>query len=328
MSPSISDTPDAGRAAPPPPEAVAHLRPRDVAGGVATGCAAALTALGIWLAWHGGGWGWLAGQIVLALALLQWFVLMHEAGHGTLFRRRAWNRLAGHVAGFFALIPFHSWRRIHARHHVYTGWQDLDATTALLVPRPVSRMEKAIVNAAWKSWFPLFSVLYRIQNFWNLPRIRPYLRDKRDVARAAWNIWLLAAACIVVAIVFEPWALARTFGVALFLSLVAQDVILLSQHTHMPRHLSGGTRVQPFPVLEQEAFTRSLLLPDWLSRLLLRFDLHERHHMYVQVPGYDLHKIPYRARHEVDWRAWIPAAKRLSGMDFLFGTREKTGMNR
>jgi fatty acid desaturase len=117
----------------------------------------------------------------------------------------------------------------------------------------------------------------------------------------------------------------KVAGVALLLSLAVQDVILLSQHTHMPRNLSAGEAVRPFAPLEQEPFTRSLLLPEWLSRLLLRFDFHELHHMYVRVPGYDLHRIGYRPANEVGWLEWLRGAKRLTGTQFLFGQREDTG---
>ena len=105
---------------------------------------------------------------VLALALLQWFVLLHEAGHLTLFRSRTANVIAGHLAGFFALIPFASWRRVHGLHHLWTGWQDLDPTTAPLVPRRLGTVERILVDWAWKLWLPLFSVLYRVNNYWRV----------------------------------------------------------------------------------------------------------------------------------------------------------------
>jgi fatty acid desaturase len=192
------------------------------------------------------------------------------------------------------------------------------------VPRALSRVEKAAMNLAWALGLPLFSVLYRVQNFWNVPRISRYL--SRVDLRLAWlNAALLAAGYVALAAALGPLALAQLVGPGLLLSLAAQDVILLSQHTHMPRHLSDGADVKVFTPLDQEPFTRSLRLPEWLSRLLLCFDRHELHHMYVRVPGYDLHRIAYQPQNEVHWLAWLRAAKRLSGVDFLFGRREETG---
>jgi fatty acid desaturase len=284
-----------------------------------------LSALGGGLALQESLWAWAAGQVVIALALLQWFVILHEAGHNTLFRTRRLNRLAGHLASFFALIPFHNWQRIHARHHKYTGWQDLDATTALLVPRPIKSWERPVINFFWATGLPLFSILYRLQNYWSLPRIELYLARAEDMRAVRVNAWALGTAYLIALVAVGPLALISAAGVGLLLSLMAQDVILLSQHTHMPSNLSRGRPVRPFAPQEQEPFTRSLRLPEWLSVLLLRFDLHELHHMFVQVPGYDLARIPYRTQNEVSWWRWTREAKRLSGVDFLFGDRERTG---
>jgi acyl-lipid omega-6 desaturase (Delta-12 desaturase) len=312
----------------PDPRSLAHLRPRDSAGAAALFAALGLTAAGLGLSLQGSWMLWIPGQLLLAAAFLQWFAILHEAGHRTLFASRRANRLAGHLAGAFALIPFHNWARIHARHHRYTGWQDLDATTALLVPRARGALESALVDVAWATCLPLFSTLYRIQNFWNVPRISRYLANARDV-RLAWiNAALLAAFYALLVALIGPRVLLEALGAGLVVSLAAQDVILLSQHTHMPRHLSGGEAVRPFAPAEQERFTRSLLLPEWLSRLLLRFDYHELHHMYVRVPGYDLHRIGYRPANEVGWLEWLRQAKRLSGTQFLFGRREDTGLER
>ena len=111
------------------------------------------------------------GQVLLALALVQWFALLHECGHETLFRGKRFTPSLGQVAGFFSIIPFYNWKRVHARHHKWTGWQDVDPTTAALVPRELKTVERVLVNVCWKFWIPLFSVLYRLNNFWNWPRL-------------------------------------------------------------------------------------------------------------------------------------------------------------
>jgi fatty acid desaturase len=74
------------------------------------------------------------------------------------------NVFAGHLASVFAFIPFASWRRIHGLHHVWTGWQDKDPTTASLTPRHRGGLTRAIVDIAWRCWLPLFSVVYRVGN--------------------------------------------------------------------------------------------------------------------------------------------------------------------
>jgi fatty acid desaturase len=113
--------------------------------------------------------------------------------------------------------------------------------------------------------------------------------------------------------------------VSLLLALMAEDVLLLSQHTHIPQKLSHGEEVRPFPTIEQEVFTRSLVFPKWLAALTLHIDAHELHHMYPFVPGYRLGAIEYETENEIGWWTWIRRARALPGEVFLFQNRLETG---
>jgi len=284
-----------------------------------TGLALALSATDPWPLW-------LLGQVVLALTLLQWFVLLHEAGHNTLFRTPLLNRCAGRLAAYFAVIPYGCWKLVHGLHHRWTGWQDLDLTTATLVPRPLSWLERVVINVCWKTWLPLFSTLYRLQNYWNLPRLWRRFPHRRQRRQLVGGIVFLAAAYALTAYLLGPVLFLRLAGLGMFLTLVLQDPLLLSQHTHVPLERSGGAAVRPFPPLEQEVFTRSLQFPSWFARLvLLNIDAHELHHMYPRVPGYALHRIDYVPQNRIHWRRWLVAAKRLSGEVFLFQNRRQSG---
>lgn len=312
----------------PPPTAheLSDLRPRNSMGALYFSLAALLTGTGVWLSLHNSLPVWGAGQFVLATALLQWFILLHEAGHRTLFRSKALNTIAGHVAGLLSGFPYSAWVLIHFRHHKWTGWQDLDATTASLVPRPLQAWERFVINFCWKSWIPLFSLLYRINNYWNYPRIIRYLGTPAQKKSVARDILVLLLAYAALVVVMGPAAFIELFGLAFLITLVMQETLLLSQHTHLPTNLSHGRTVKPFAPKEQETYTRSLHFSTWISRgVLMHFDAHELHHMYVRVPGYELGKIPYRTQHVVDWWTWIRGSRGLSGVDFLFGDRTRTG---
>jgi len=268
---------------------------------------------------------WLVGQLLLALMLVQWFVILHECGHDTLFRTRRYHAFAGRVAAAFALIPYHSWTRVHGRHHKWTGWQDLDPTTESLVPRSLGWTERAVVNGCWRLWIPLFSVLYRVSNYWHLPRLFrlfPSAPDRRAIVRDAVTLIALYSACT---LVLGPAVMLRAMGLATLLSLGLEDLLLLSQHTHVPTNVSHGDSVRPFPAIEQESFTRSLRLPRVASAFVLHFDAHELHHMYPFVPGYHLRRIPYSPENEIGWWQWVVRAKQLRGDVLLFQNRIDTG---
>ena len=309
----------------PIPRHLAHLRPDDRAGLRVLVFAATSTAGAIWLSVAGGWTLWLAGQAWLAIALVQWFVLLHECGHDTLFDRRRWHVPVGQVAAFFSLSPYHSWKRVHGRHHKWTGWQDLDPTTATLVPRERRPLERVLVNLCWRCWVPIFAVVYRLNNFWNVPRLFALFDrvvDRRAIVRDI--AWLIAAYGALM-IWLGPALLLRAAGGALLLSLVVEELLLLSQHTHVPQGVSGGADVRPYPSIEQEPFTRSLRLPAWMSALVLHFDAHELHHMYPFVPGYHLRRIPYQPEHEIGWWSWVAGAKRMRGDVLLFENRHQSG---
>jgi fatty acid desaturase len=309
----------------PVPVDLTHLRPDDVSGLAAVAATLAATAAGIALSAAGGWMAWAAGQALLGVMLVQWFVVLHECGHDTLFRTRRLHTIGGHVAAFFSLIPYHAWTRVHGKHHKWTGWQDLDPTTASLVPRPLGRAERAIVNVCWRFWIPLFSVIYRVSNYWHYPRLFRMFTDARDrralvrdavilIGLYAALVWWLGAPLVL-----------RIFGAAILVSLTIEDLLLLSQHTHVPQNVSHGESVRPFPTIEQEAFTRSLRLPPIVSSFILHFDAHELHHMYPFVPGYHLRRIPYETENEVGWWRWVRGAKQLRGDVLLFQNRADTG---
>ena len=310
---------------PPTPSDLTHLRPSDAAGSIVTAVAVGATALALALSTRGELWLWLLGQVILAVALVQWFAILHECGHETLFRSRRVHAFVGQAAGFFSIIPFYNWKRVHGRHHKWTGWQDVDPTTATLVPRELSRAERLLVNTCWRYWIPLFSVLYRVNNFWNWPRLKSLFEKSEDRKRlSASSVALIAVYVAMIAIV-GPASLLRMIGLGVLLSLIAEDLLLLSQHTHIPQQLSHGGPVRPFPTIEQEVFTRSLVFPRWLSALLLHIDAHELHHMYPFVPGYRLGGIAYETENEISAWTWMRRARAMPGELFLFHNRLETG---
>lgn len=313
-------------AGPPPVRDVAHLRASNAAGAVVSVATAGVTAAGVWLSASGGLALWAAGQLLLGAALVQWFVVLHEAGHGTLFQSRWLNRAVGRAAGVFALIPFHIWTRVHGRHHKWTGWQDVDPTTATLVRHDLAHWERVVVNVCWRYWVPIFAVIYRLNNFWNLPRLwRLFPAAERPaIARSAAGTLAVCAAVVIAA---GPAAAVRLFGLALLLAFVAEDVLLISQHTHIPMTRSDGREVAPYPPRDQERFTRSLRLPALLSLAALHFDAHELHHMFPAVPGYRLGDIPYVPAHEVSVAEWVPAARAVPGEVLLFQSRNESGFD-
>ena len=305
---------------------VAHLRPQNLLGLAYFSNALLLTAASFVFAIRPELASWAAGQVLLALALVQWFVLLHECGHGILFATPRWNDLAGQIAGLFSFIPYHCWTAIHNQHHRWTGWQDLDPTTATLVPRALSWPERILMTVCWRLWIPIFVLVYRLNNFWNWPRLRKLFPDLAFRKRLAVNIVGVLVVYAGITFVFGFLPLLRSFGVGILLSMIFLDSLILSQHTHIPMTVSEGEAVKPYSAREQEVFTRSLRFPRWFSRwILVNVDAHELHHIYPQVAGYLLPKIDYEPKNLASWWRWALAARRLPAQVFFFQNRNQSG---
>jgi acyl-lipid omega-6 desaturase (Delta-12 desaturase) len=310
----------------PPREDAVRLPPRDAIGFfyITLGTVTTATAIGLSLL-PGLAW-WIAGQILLALAMIQWFAILHEAGHKTLFRTRRFNKWTAHLAGFWALIPGDSWRIVHAKHHYWTGWQDLDLTTQTLVPRPLRLIERIVINVCWWCWIPLFATLYRVNNYWNVPRLWKLFPKKQDRRTLVANMAIYLAMYALLGTIIGWGVVGRCMGLALFISFAMQDLIILSQHTHIPMTLAEGQKVDPYTPHEQDVFTRSLIFPNWVSRLLLlNMDAHGLHHMYPSIPGYHLHRLDKETQNCTPWWLWVVKAKSVRGEVLLFRNRDETG---
>jgi fatty acid desaturase len=313
------------RGAPPPPASLQHLTASDAKGLAFTAATAVVTGTGLALSIGGGVPSWVLGQTLLGFAFVQWFVLLHECGHRTLFRTRTWNAVTGHVAAVCSLIPLVVWTHVHRQHHKWTGWQDLDPTTASLAPRARTSLECAAVRVCWRCWIPLFALAYRLGNFWNVPRL---LRVQPSALRRRLLAGLLGQATLYAGLAWwlGPMPLLRLAGAATLMSFVIEDLLLISQHTHVPMALGAGHHVTPHRALDQERFTRSLRFPRPLGGIALNVDAHELHHMYPFVPGYRLREIPYHTGNEVGWWRWVRAARAVPGDVLLFQNRHDTGL--
>ena len=267
---------------------------------------------------------WLLAQCLLAILWMQWFIVLHEAGHGTLFTSSTLNNVVGHVAGAMSLVPFYSWRAIHREHHVWTGWQDRDPTTDQLAVKDRSPRMLALLDNMWACGVPVVGLFYRINNFWQPRRLRR-LFPRGHVAMRHNMMALLAVYGLAVA-VFGAWSIVATFGLGLLLHLMLFEPFMLSQHTHVPQRIAGTRRVTPFTPADQVQFTRSLAFPPWVSRWVwFHFDRHEAHHAHPTIPGYCLGLITTFEPNAMPWWRWLRAAKRMPARVFLFQNRFQSG---
>jgi omega-6 fatty acid desaturase (delta-12 desaturase) len=82
----------------------------------------------LWIAmWACLRWSYLLSLAIAVPAagfLVRLFMIQHDCGHGSFFRRRLANDWVGRVIGVLTLTPYDHWRRSHAVHHASSGHLD------------------------------------------------------------------------------------------------------------------------------------------------------------------------------------------------------------
>jgi omega-6 fatty acid desaturase (delta-12 desaturase) len=77
---------------------------------------------------HYGYWLSLIVAVPAAGFLVRLFMIQHDCGHGSFFRRAAANHWVGRAIGVLTLTPYDYWRRTHAIHHASSGNLDRRGT--------------------------------------------------------------------------------------------------------------------------------------------------------------------------------------------------------
>jgi omega-6 fatty acid desaturase / acyl-lipid omega-6 desaturase (Delta-12 desaturase) len=73
---------------------------------------------------------WTAYTTLQGMIMTGIWILAHECGHGGFSKSKRLNDIMGLIMHSFLLVPYHSWRLTHAKHHKATG--NLDKDTAFV----------------------------------------------------------------------------------------------------------------------------------------------------------------------------------------------------
>ncbi len=66
-------------------------------------------------------WITLGLSVIASGFLVRTFIVFHDCVHGSFFKKRKHNTIAGFILGLFAFTPFHRWQNDHIIHHSTVG---------------------------------------------------------------------------------------------------------------------------------------------------------------------------------------------------------------
>jgi acyl-lipid omega-6 desaturase (Delta-12 desaturase) len=284
------------------------LLPLGILWGAAVLCAAALP----WVA--------VAAVPLITLLTLRVFALMHECGHGSLFRGRQLNRAVGFLLGVIAGMPQYVWSQHHGYHHAHNGnWEkyrgpyttlsvdeyaELTAAQQWLYRVKCSIAIAPIAGFVYLIFTPRFTwikgtgawVLHVVGRKLRHPgsSLREhaasfkcrYWKNSREYSNMFWNNVVLLGA----------WALmCRACGGALFFSIYLLSlsiagglgiVLFTVQHNFEHAYASNNEHWD----YETGAIegTSYLVLPNWLNWCTANIGYHHIHHLSDNIPNYRL----------------------------------------
>lgn len=268
--------------------------------------------------------GWLtaAAMLLIILFSLRIFALMHECGHGSLFRNPWLNRAVGFFLGVISGMPQYVWSQHHSYHHAHNGnWEkyrgpyttpSVDQYAAMTHAQQRLYRSKCSIVAA-----PLVGCIYLIFN----PRFnwmkgslglavhilrrtvaQPGVSMKQHAASYKTRYWQSGKQYWHMfwnnAVLLSVWVLmCWGFGTALFftvylisLSIAGGAAIILFTVQHNFEHAYASDGKHWDYTTGAIKGTSFLILPRWLNWFTANIGYHHIHHLSARIPNYYLSK--------------------------------------
>jgi omega-6 fatty acid desaturase (delta-12 desaturase) len=274
---------------------------------------------------------WLTVPTVLLISLfsLRVFTLMHECGHGSLFRTHRLNRVFGFLLGVVSGMPQYVWSRHHSYHHANNGnWEKYRGLyTTLSVDEYAAMTESQQRLYRYKchiAFAPLAGLIYVILNprfTWlkgsiglvshivNRKIARPnlsmkshaasfetrYWRSNKEYWHMFWNNVLL----------LSVWGfMCREIGTVLFFSIYLSSaalaggagVVLFTVQHNFKHSYASDSRHWDYDTGAIEG-TSFLIFPRWLNWFTANIAYHHIHHISAKIPNYRLVRCHNENRH-------------------------------
>jgi fatty acid desaturase len=228
--------------------------------------------------------------------------LWHETGHRTAFKSKFWNDFFYYIASFMDNFEPIRWRYSHFHHHTHTIFTDpLDFEIHVQKPTdlimffswyvPFSGFLFFTKSLHWETLKHAFGVTTEVMKVCIPEKERSKCRWS---ARSHVFIWVTIT---LASIYFQSWLPLLFFVLPNFYGKTLISLFGLTQHAGLQEN-----------VKDHRYTTRTVILNPIFSFLYWQMEYHIEHHMFPQVPSYNLPKL-----HEMIKDQMPPARRGLWG---------------
>ncbi len=127
---------------------------------------------------------------LLAVALLHFYLLLHEATHSAVSGSSHINNFVGHICGWSILMPFLPRQTSHLLHHTWTGHPRRDPANNRMIQKfsVITDAQAQQLEFVWKYWLPAIIVNDRI-GLWRAPfqQRQNGLKSRRVASEINWS---------------------------------------------------------------------------------------------------------------------------------------------
>ena len=230
--------------------------------------------------------------IVFAL-LCRSIVLMHDAGHNSLYKKKWLNSVSGNLMGILCLIPVDFFSYLHHKHHASTGNLEKRDINPELKTMTVNEYEKSSKTEKWvyrlmRSGFTRFILIPIILLV--VTRIPlPILNLRGKLAALTYNVRI--GVLLFVSIKFG-FLLSLIFGyfIPLFACYALVTIVFYLQHQFEDTLWLKGEDWNNYDAsFEGSSY---LKMGKLMNLITINIGYHHIHHMNPNIPGYYLSKAP------------------------------------
>jgi len=267
-------------------------------------------------------WLTVAAVLLISLFTVRAFALMHECGHGSLFRTQRLNRAFGFLLGVISGMPQYVWSRHHSFHHANNGnWEKYRGLyTTLSVDEYAAktdaqqRMYRRKCSIAVAPFAGLIYVIFNPRFTWLKGSIglvshivrgkvaQPnlsmkalaasfetrYWKSRKEYWHMFWNNVVLIGVWVLMCWAFGTVLFFTIYLVSASLAAGAGIVLFTVQHNFEHSYASDDENWDyDAGAIEGSSL---LILPGWLNWFTANIAYHHVHHLSARIPNYRLIK--------------------------------------